>query len=92
MIYKKSAMKVRQNLGELLNKVEYRHDSILITKAEKPVAAIIDIDLFQKIRRMKSEFERLTAQFAKAYQNVDPSTAEAEINEAITKIRDQNEE
>jgi prevent-host-death family protein len=50
MIHRESAMKVRQNLGELLNKVWYRHDSILITKADKPVAAIIDIELFEKIK------------------------------------------
>lgn len=87
MIYKESAMKVRQQLGELLNKVQYRHDSILITKADRPVAALIDIDLFEKIRLMKSEFERLSVKFAKSYQKVNPLIAEAEISEALTAVR-----
>ena len=87
MIYKESAMKVRQNLGELLNKVQYRHDSIVILKADKPVAAIIDIDLFDKVKQMKAEFERLSAKFAQTYQNTDIDTAEAEINEAIKAVR-----
>jgi prevent-host-death family protein len=43
MIHKATAMSVRQNLGELLNGVQYRHDSVLITKAGKPVAALVDI-------------------------------------------------
>jgi putative PIN family toxin of toxin-antitoxin system len=37
-------MKVRQNLGEFINKVEYRHDAILITKADKPVDELKDIN------------------------------------------------
>ena len=39
MIREASAMKVRQNLGELINEVQYRHDTILVTKAGKRVAA-----------------------------------------------------
>lgn len=84
MIYKESAMRVRQNLGELLNKVYYRHDTIIITKAEKPVAAIIDIELFEKIRSMKTEFERLSAQFVHAYRDIEQATAEPEIKAVIT--------
>jgi prevent-host-death family protein len=87
MIYTESAMKVRQNLGDLINKVHYRHDAILITKAEKPVAAIIDIELFEKIRQMKNEFNRLVSKFSQAYQDGEEEIAEAEINEAIKAIR-----
>ncbi len=83
MIYKESAMRVRQNLGELINKVYYRHDTIIITKAEKPVAAIIDIELFEKIRSMKTEFERLSAQFVHAYRDIEQATTEGAINEVI---------
>jgi len=38
-------MTVRQNLGELLNEVQYRNGKVLITKAGKPVAALVDIAL-----------------------------------------------
>lgn len=87
MIYKETAMRVRQNLGELLNKVQYRHDAVVITKADKAVAAIIDIDLFDKVKKMKTEFEKLTAKFAEAYQEVEPSVVAAEIDAAIKSIR-----
>ncbi len=87
MLYKESAMKVRQNLGELINKVQYRHDSIVITKADKPVAAIIDIELFEKIRKMKTEFENLLAKFAQTYKGVKTDIAEAEIDEALIAVR-----
>jgi prevent-host-death family protein len=45
MIREAPAMTVRQNLGELLNEIRYRGDSVVITKSGKPVAALIDIEL-----------------------------------------------
>jgi len=87
MIQKVTAMSVRQNLGELLNGVQYRHDSVLITKAGKPVAALVDIELFEKIRMMREQFERLSVELVQAYQGVDKKVAEAEIAEALQETR-----
>ncbi len=87
MIREATAMKVRQNLGELLNEVRYRRDSILVTKGGKPVAALVDIDLFQKIRLLDTEFDRLTAELAKIYEGIDPETAAKEIGEAVKAAR-----
>jgi len=87
MIRQASAMKVRKNLGELLNEVQYRRDSILVTKGGKPVAALVDIGLFEKVRLLEKEFERLTAELAKTYAEVGPETAETEIAEAVKAAR-----
>ncbi len=87
MIREAPAMTVRQNLGELLNEIQYRHDSILITKGGKPVAAMVDIGLFKKIRLLEDEFERLTSELAERYAGVDDATAEAEISAAVKAVR-----
>ncbi len=87
MLRKAPAMTVRQNLGELLNEVQYRHDSILITKADKPVAALVDIDLFNRIRLLQKEFDHLTDELATTYTNVDADEAQAEIDEAVDVAR-----
>ena len=39
MITETSAVSFRQNLGEILNQVQYRHDSVVINNDGKPVAA-----------------------------------------------------
>ncbi len=83
MIKEATAMTVRQNLGELLNGVQYGHDQIVITKGGKPVAAMVDTDLFDKIRLMKHEFNRLTSELATAYQDTAENIAQQEIEEAI---------
>ncbi|MEK7374860.1 MAG: type II toxin-antitoxin system Phd/YefM family antitoxin [Thermodesulfobacteriota bacterium] len=87
MIREATAMKVRQNLGELLNEVQYRRDSVLVTKGGKPVAALVDIGLFEKIRLLENEFDRLTAELARACEGIDPETVAKEIDEAVKAAR-----
>ena len=87
MLKEVTAMEARQTFGELLNEVKYRHDNILITKAGKPIAALIDIELFEKVRKMKIQFENLTAELANIYKDGEEQKTEADINEAIQKIR-----
>lgn len=72
-----TAMTVRQNLGELLNEVQYRHDEVVITKAGKPVAAIIDMVAYEQLKRRNSgEFERLWAEFAKGFEDLNEQQAQ----------------
>jgi prevent-host-death family protein len=53
MITETSAVNFRQNLGEMLNQVQYRHDSVVINKDGKPVAVLVDTRMFERIRRMQ---------------------------------------
>jgi len=80
-------MTVRQRLGEILNEVQYRHDTVLVTKGGKPVAALVDIGLFDKIRLMEAEFDRLTETLAGAYPGVAEDQVAAEVAEAVRDAR-----
>ena len=83
-----TAMTVRQNLGELLNEVQYRHDSIVITTAGKPVAAMVDMATYERMRRKESgEFERLWAEFAKGFDDLTDEQAQALADEALQEAR-----
>jgi prevent-host-death family protein len=87
MIKEATAMTVRQNLGELLNGIQYGSDQVVITKGGKPVAAMVDTVLFDKIRLLKREFNRLTDELAVAYQGIDESVAQQEIDAAVKQVR-----
>ncbi len=87
MIRETSAMAVRQKFGELLNEVQYRRDRVLITKAGKPVAALIDIALFEKLRKLDEEFERLTGRLKKAFTKTPPQKGMALLDEAVRTAR-----
>ena len=87
MIREAPAMTVRKNLGELLNEVQYRRDSVLIAKGGKPVAALFDVALFERVLLLGTEFDRLTSQLAERYSEVDQRTTETEVNAAVTVAR-----
>jgi len=89
MITEVSAVNFRQNLGEMLNQVQYRNDSIVINKDGKPVAALVDAELFARIRRMRERFDMLSDRIAQAYASMPIEEGLAEIDAAVAAARKQ---
>jgi len=87
MVTEVSAVNFRQNLGDMLNQVQYRNDSILIHKDGKPVAALVDAELFARIRRMQERFDELSRKLAEAYADVPPEVGMAEIDALVAEER-----
>jgi prevent-host-death family protein len=87
MIRAAPAMQVRQNLGELLNEVRYRHDRVMITKAGKPVAALIDMPLFERIRKLDEEFEQISNELADTFARVPEDEGTSLLDEAVATAR-----
>lgn len=90
MIREAPAMTVRKNLGELLNEVQYRHGKIVITKAGKPVAALIDIAMFDRIRKLDEEFDQLRKNIAEKFSGKSEKGIEILVNEAVKAVREQH--
>ena len=87
MINEVSAVTFRQNLGEMINQVQYRHDSILIKKDGKAVAALVDAQMFERIRRFKNRFDALSQEIDDAYDLVPEVDGIAEIDSLVAEIR-----
>ena len=87
MITETSAVTFRQNLGEMLNLVQYRHDSVVINKDGKPVAALVDAQLFERIRRMQSRFDDLCQRIEAGFSKVPEAEGMAEIDAAVAQDR-----
>lgn len=87
VITQTSAVTFRQNLGEMLNQVQYRHDSVVINKDGKPVAALVDARLFERIRRMQARFDALCERIEAGYSGVAEEIGMAEIDAAIAEDR-----
>ncbi len=77
MVTEVNAVNFRQNLGDMLNQVQYRNDSILIHKAE----------LFARIRRMQDQFDDLCARIAEDFASTPPEVGMAEIDALIAEER-----
>ena len=85
MISEVSAVNFRQNLGEMLNQVQYRNDSIVISKDGKPVAALVDAELFARIRRMRERFDALSGKVAEVLRDVPADEGMAEIDAVVAR-------
>ena len=87
MIREAPAMTVRQNLGDLLSEVQYRKGKVIITKAGKPVAALVDIALFERIRKLDEEFDQMREELARAFAGMPEKQVEALVDEAVKEAR-----
>jgi len=83
MITETNAVSFRQNLGEMLNRVQYRQDTVIINKDGKPVAALVDARLFERIRRMQGRFDALCQRIGAAFEGVPEAEGMAEIEETV---------
>ena len=87
MISEATAVSFRQNLGDMLNQVQYRHDSIVIKRDGKPVAALVDARLFERIRKLQARFDGLCERIEAGYAEVSEAEGLAEIDAAVAASR-----
>jgi prevent-host-death family protein len=80
-------MTVRKNLGDLLSEVQYRKGKVIITKAGRPVAALVDIALFERIRKLDEEFDRMREELAGAFSDMPEKQLEALVDKAVKDTR-----
>jgi prevent-host-death family protein len=87
MIRQTNAVAFRQNLGEILNEVQYRRYSVVIDQGGKSVAALVDARLFERIHRMQARFESLCERLESGFSAIDEADGIAEIYRAAKQDR-----
>ncbi len=87
MIKTLTAIKARQNLGEVLEEVYYNGDQFIIERAGKPMAAVVP--LWQVQARTKHQ-QRISGMLDKLWESqptVRGATIEREVVEAVRAVR-----
>lgn len=87
-MYKKiSALKVRQNLGQVMNEVALRGDEYIIERAGKPLVAMIPIEKYQSLQE---DLDKVFESLDKIRTNVkdeSPNVMDGLIDEALQSYR-----
>jgi prevent-host-death family protein len=87
-MYKKiSALKVRQNLGQVMNEVALRGDEYIIERAGKPLVAMIPIEKYQSFQE---DLDKVFESLDKVRTNVkdeNPNVMDGLIDEALQSYR-----
>ena len=87
MLKRISAIKVRQNLGQVMNEVALKEDEYIVERAGKPLIAIIPIEEYQRMKKEKDEFFQM---FEEVQKDVRPGSEKAidiEIEAAVKSYR-----
>ncbi len=81
-----SAMKARQNLGQIMNEVSIRSDSYIIERNGKPLVAIVPVLFLEEQELKKKGFLNLLDK-AQSNSNVTEEDIQNDIREAIKEVR-----
>ena len=82
-----SAMKARQNLGQIMNEVAIRGDDYIIERAGKPLVAIIDMEKYQRLEEERQEALQAVRSIWSKMDGADVEEVEGIIGEAIRATR-----
>lgn len=80
-----NALKVRQNLGQVLDEAYYQGQSFIIERAEKPMAAIVPIDDFLTWQERKTQLSQIIKAAAERINLSEGKTLNL-VNEAREKM------
>lgn len=87
MFVEVSAVKFRNTLGEQIDQVQYRQESILITKDGVPAAALIDTGLFHRVHGALRQMNRLATGMADRFAGVPVEEGIARIKALTARLR-----
>jgi prevent-host-death family protein len=82
-----SAMKARQNLGQLLNEVSIRGDAYIIERAGKPLAALVDLESFQQLQEDRDAALQAVRDIWRRMREADAREFQEAITEAVQSLR-----
>jgi prevent-host-death family protein len=83
-MYKRiSALKARQNLGQVMNEVALKGDDYIIERAGKPLVAVISIEKYQSLQKDLDEFFESLDMMRRDIKKEDPELIDELIDEAV---------
>jgi len=84
-----SAMQLRTSIGDVLNRIEYKGDRVMIERKGTPVAAMIGVEDLRRLEALEAEREIALFQLAKrAFAEDQPQVmTAAELVAAVEQAR-----
>ncbi len=87
MFKKISALKARQNLGQVMNEVALKGDDYIIERAGKPLVAVIPMEKYQSFQQELNEFLESLPKMRANLKKEDEKDMDGLIEEAVRSYR-----
>ncbi len=82
-----SALKARQNLGQVMNEVALKGDDYIIERAGKPLVAVIPIEKYQSLQQEWDEFFESVRAMSANIKEEDDEIVDKLVDEAVRAYR-----
>lgn len=82
-----SATELRRNFGEFLNGVYQNGDRLIVKRANKPLAAIVPIEVYEQMLKQREEAFSVLDRIWEKVPEVSEKEANADIEQAIAEVR-----
>ena len=87
MFKKLSALKARQNLGQVMNEVSLRGDDYIVERAGKPLVAIVSMEKYRVLQKEREDTLKALGAVWGKMEGARPETVEREVSEAVESSR-----
>ena len=87
MVKKVAAMRVRDNLGQLLDEVYYRGDEVVIERAGRAMAVLVPISRYEQYQKDRKERFTIVGRIKAKARRVPAKQLDAVIDEAVRASR-----
>jgi len=87
VLKKITAMKARQNLGQIMNEVAIKEDDYIIERAGKPMVAIIPIEKYRRFEEEKNEFFNWVDTVRERTKDISQKEIQEAVNEATAAVK-----
>ena len=88
MVRKINALKVRQNLGQLLDEVYHKGDQYVIERAGRPMAAVVPVRQLKAWQESRARFFRMVDDLRSTARKIKPTVVEREVADAVRAVRE----
>ncbi len=87
MLKKISALKARQNLGQIMNEVTLLGDDFIIERAGKPMVAVVSMDKYQILQKDRELLRQAASSIRDKMKTENTQEIENLITEAVATVR-----
>jgi len=87
MVKRMSAKEARERFAELLGQVHYGKDAVIIEKQGKPVAAVIDMERYERLAKAWDKPFAVLDRIRDKNRDKRPDRVEKDVADAIAEVR-----
>lgn len=83
-----SALKIRGNLGELLEEVYYRGEEFIVKRGKKPMAVLVPVEEFENFKRQRESDMTIFDKIREKVPARSDAELESDIEDALKVVRE----